>query len=121
MNPFRACRTESETVTMLNASNAAQLNELCLLLGLPNEQIPWRSPVAQCINEIWNIAKKRGDSMLADLEEIVRKQQFKPLPLYWLYASRSESERKDPFCQSFFDELASRTGHGGPDRILRLF
>ncbi len=123
MNSIRACQAESETVDLFNRSVDGQLDEICLKLDLPQENISAGATRAKRIRDIWDLAQKRGGATLAELEDIARAQQGMSEPLYWLYLSFSEMERKDIHCRTFFGDLTSRLRAklGVPTRDLRYF
>jgi FxsC-like protein len=107
MNPNRACRAESDTVELFNFLGDGELEQLILNLNLDRDGISSGTPRTQRASEIWDAARKRGGTVLAELEEIVRAQLGKPLPSYWIFLSCSELERKDVHCRAFFDDLAA--------------
>jgi FxsC-like protein len=119
MNPNRSCRAESETLALLEKINLAQAMQLCTRLGLPADEVPRDAPAAQVNSKIWNLAKQRGDTTLADLEAILREQLEQSAPLYWMYVSCAEAERDDVLCRKFFTDLAARLEGRVPAGDLR--
>lgn len=106
MSSSRASPSENATA-LLEKVNDAELDQLCLRLDLPTEQVP-RSERATRALAIWKLAKAKGDTTLALLEEELCVQLGQPPPNYYYYLSCAEADRDDPLCVKFFEDLTAR-------------
>jgi FxsC-like protein len=110
---------ENEAYELLSTILEAQARDLTTRLNLNTGTIPFGAPAATRNSEIWQLAKQRGGSTLAELDDILRQQRGQTAPLYWLYMSCSEAERSDRLCRRFFTDLTERLQHQFRDRQLR--
>jgi len=117
----RPWRAESVAIELLEKTLAPHLDEIYLKLRLPTVTLDTGAEPATRIKAIWDLCRDQGGTALADLEEIVRKQQELPLPLPLVYFSVADAERDDPHCQRFFMDIVARLAPDFPNRDLRYF
>jgi FxsC-like protein len=108
VNPALGSRGEAAARALLGDSGDAELEALSLKLGLTLDTVARGAPRATRASMIWKLAKEQGGTTLVSLEEILADQLGKPAPLYWLYVSCSEEDRKDPLLGHFYDDLSAR-------------